>query len=98
MTLQTEVGMKFETSPFRKSNAAFDLSIVRHAHQNLPLVAISHNTTNKLRAQSQKLFISPCPDDHERPRGHAVDAPLGDAVIVAHRDREAAVVGPDHVL
>ena len=34
--------------------------------------------------------------DPETPGRHAVDAPVGDALVVADRDGEAAVVGAHH--
>ena len=34
--------------------------------------------------------------DPETPRCHAVDAPIGDALVVADRDGESAVVGAHH--
>ena len=34
--------------------------------------------------------------DPETPWRHAVDAPVGDALVVADRDGEAAVVGAHH--
>ena len=34
--------------------------------------------------------------DPETPRRHAVDAPIGDALVVADRDGESAVVGAHH--
>ena len=34
--------------------------------------------------------------DPETPRRHAVDAPVGDALVVADRDGKAAVVGAHH--
>lgn len=36
-------------------------------------------------------------EDAEGARRHAVDAPVGVAVVVAQRYREAAVVGPDQI-
>ena len=34
--------------------------------------------------------------DPETPGRHAVDAPIGDALVVADRDGESAVVGAHH--
>ena len=34
--------------------------------------------------------------DPETPGRHAIDAPIGDALVVADRDGEAAVVGAHH--
>ena len=44
-----------------------------------------------------KLFFLPGVDDAEGPGLHAVDGPVGVALLVADGDGEAAKVGPDQV-
>ena len=46
--------------------------------------------------QSLNDLHPPVLHDPETPRRHAVDAPVGDALVVADRDGEAAVVGAHH--
>ena len=46
--------------------------------------------------QSLNDLHPPVLHDPETPRCHAVDAPVCDALVVADRDREAAVVGAHH--
>ena len=46
--------------------------------------------------QSLNDLHPPVLHDPETPRSHAVDAPVGDALVVADRDGEAAVVGAHH--
>ena len=47
--------------------------------------------------QSLNDLHPPVLHDPETPRRHAVDAPVGDALVVADRDGEAAVVGAHHL-
>ena len=46
--------------------------------------------------QSLNDLHPPVLHDPETPRCHAVDAPVGDALVVADRDGEAAIVGAHH--
>ena len=60
----------------------------RPAHQHPDGPEAGHQQTRLLAV------VSPVLEDPEAPGRHAVDAPVGDPVLVADPDREPPVVGP----